>query len=227
VAFFRGSAAEVTENSERQARGLRESLQVQTARAEAAAARAAETSERLEQLAARLETVQEQALSRFQSQADDVLSLHRNELHRTSESLLEEISARIRTAFDESGREAALRFGQEIESLVRPRVSEATDAMQRLAGGRSLLDAALTMHQERIRASTDESFAEALAQFRANLGGVEELLREAAENVTTRSLSDLELRVETVKQQTVEDLIKSAEWYEKRAQTQTQGAAER
>jgi hypothetical protein len=33
--------------------------------------------------------------------------------------------------------------------------------------------------------------------------------------------------VETVKQQTVEDLIKSAEWYEKRAQTQTQGAAER
>jgi hypothetical protein len=224
---MRASAAEVTENSERQAQGLRESLQMQTARAEAAAVRAVETSERLEQLAARLENVQEQALNRFQSQADDVLSLHRNELHRTSESLLEEISARIRTAFDESGREAALRFGQEIESLVRPRVTEATDAMQRLAGGRSLLDAALTMHQERIRASTDESFAEALAQFRANLGGVEELLREAAENVSTRSLSDLELRVETVKQQTVEDLIKSAEWYEKRAQSQTQGAAER
>ena len=87
---------------------------------------------------------------------------------------------------------------------------------------RQLLDAALTMHQERIRASTDESFGEALAQFRANLGGAEELLREAAENVTTRSLSELELRVETLKQQTVEDLIKSAEWYEKRAQTQTQ-----
>jgi hypothetical protein len=83
------------------------------------------------------------------------------------------------------------------------------------------------MHQERIRASTDESFAEALAQFRANLGGAEELLREAAENVTTRSLSDFELRVETLKQQTVEDLVKSAEWYEKRAQTQTQSAAEK
>ena len=61
----------------------------------------------------------------------------------------------------------------------------------------------------------------------AVVGGVEELLREAAENITTRSLSELELRVETVKQQTVEDLIKSAEWYEKRAQTQTQTAAER
>jgi hypothetical protein len=224
---FRSSATDLAEKSERQAQGLRESLQAQTARAEAATARAAVTSEHLEQLAARLETVQEHALSRFQSQADDVLSLHRNELHRLSETLLEEIAARIRTAFDESGRQAVSRFGEEIQSLVEPQVSKATDAMQRLAGGRALLDAALTMHQERIRASTDESFADALAQFRANLGGVEELLREAAENVTARSLSDIELRVETVKQQTVEDLIKSAEWYEKRAQTQTQSAAER
>jgi hypothetical protein len=224
---FRLSAAELSEKSDRHAQGLRETLQANTVRAEAAASRAAETSERLEQLAARLETVQEHALSRFQSQADDVLSLHRNELHRRSESLLEEIGARIRSAFDESGREAVTRFGPEIESLVAPQVSKVTDAMQRLAGGRSLLEAALSLHQERIRTSTDESFAEALAQFRANLGGVEGLLRETAEMVTTRSLSDFELRVETLKQQTVEDLLKSAEWYEKRAQTQTQSAAEK
>jgi hypothetical protein len=226
-ANFRASAAELSEKSDRDAQGLRETLQTHTERAAAAASRAAETSERLEQLAARLETVQEHALSRFQSQADDVLSLHRNELHRRSESLLEEIGARIRSAFDESGREAVTRFGQEIESLVAPQVSKATDAMQRLAGGRSLLEAALSMHQERIRASTDETFAEALAQFRANLGGVEELLRETAETVTTRSLSDFELRVETLKQQTVEDLVKSAEWHEKRALIQTQSAAEK
>jgi hypothetical protein len=224
---FRLSAAQLSEKSDRHAQGLRENLEANTERAEAAATRAAETSERLEQLAARLETVQEHALSRFQSQADDVLSLHRNELHRRSQTLLEEIGGRIRSAFDESGREAVTRFGREIESLVAPQVSNVTDAMQRLAGGRSLLEAALSLHQERIRTSTDESFAEALAQFRANLGGVEGLLRETAEMVTTRSLSDFELRVETLKQRTVEDLLKSAEWYEKRAQTQTQSAAER
>jgi hypothetical protein len=224
---LRSSAAELSEKTDRQAQVLLEALQAQTTRAEAASIRASEISERLEQLAARLETVQEHALTRFQSQADDVLSLHRNELHRQSETLLEEISARIRTAFDESGRDAVSRFGREIESLMAPQVSKANDAMQRLAGGRSLLDAALSLHQERIRASTDESFAEALAQFRTNLGGVEALLQEAAETLTTRSLADFELRIESLKQQTVEDLVKSAEWYEKRAQTQTQGAAEK
>ncbi len=224
---FRASAAEVTEKSDRQAQGVRELLQAQIERAEAATTRAAETFERLDQLAARIETVQQHALVGFQSQADDVLSLHRNELHRRSESIFEEIIARIRATIDDSSREAVSHFGRQIETLVEPQVSKANEAMQRLAGGRSLLDAALTLHQDRIRASTDESFAQALAQFRANLGGVEELLREAAEAITTRSLSDLELRVETVKQQTVEDLIKSAEWYEKRTQTQTQSTAER
>jgi hypothetical protein len=223
----RASAAEVAEKCGHQVQNLRDSLQAQSERAEAAAARATGTSERLEQLAARLETAQQQALIGFQSQVDDVLNLHRNELHRRSESVLDELAGRIRTAFEESNREALARFSEQIDTLIQPQVSKANDAMQRLAGGRSLLDAALTLHQDRIRASTDESFAEALAQFRANLGGVEDLLREAADNVTTRSLSELELRVESLKQQTVEDLVKSAEWYEKRAQTQTQVAAEK
>jgi hypothetical protein len=224
---FRASATELTEKSDRQAQTVRELLQAQTERAEAASARAMEISERLEQLAARLETVQQHALAGFQSQADDVLNLHRNELHRHSELILEEAAARIRSAFDDSSREATSRFGQQVESLTEPQLSKAHEAMQRLNGGRSLLDAALTLHQERIRAATDASFGEALGQFRANLGSVEDLLRESAENVTTRGLADLELRVETLKQQTVDALIKSAEWYEKSAQTQTQNAAEK
>jgi len=35
-------------------------------------------------------SLQQQALNEFQNQLDDVLSLHRNELHRRSESLYEE-----------------------------------------------------------------------------------------------------------------------------------------
>jgi hypothetical protein len=224
---FRQTAAEVGSQSEQKVAGLRESMRAHTERMEGALARAGEASERLENFSARLETVQQQALSGFQSQVDDVLSLHRNELHRRSESIFGEIAARIRGAFDESSQQAVSQFSQQVETLVQPQIAGADEAMQRLAGGRSLLDAAVTLHQERIRATTDEAFAEALAQFRGNLGSVEELLRESAEAVAGRSLSDLEGRVESVKHQTVEDLVKSAEWYEKRAQTQIQSVAEK
>src|SRR4029077_3875993 len=44
---------------------------------------------------------------------------------------------------------------------------------------------------------------------------------------TARSLADLEGKAETTKHQVVDDLLKSAEWYEKKAQTQIQHFAER
>jgi hypothetical protein len=224
---LRAAAAEHSEKADRQAQTARELLQSQTERAEAAATRAAETADRLEQLASRLETVQQHALTNFQSQADDVLSLHRNELHRHSELVLEEINGRIRTAFDNSSREAIARFSEQVEGVLEPHVTKADEAMQRIAGGRSLLDAAVSLHQDRIRASTDEAFAEALQQFRSNLGGIEEILRVTTDSVTSRGMSDFEIRLEDLKQRTVEDLSKSAEWYEKRAQTQTQSTADK
>jgi len=96
-----------------------------------------------------------------------------------------------------------------------------------MAGGRSMLDAATSLQQERVRATADEAFAEAFANFRGNLGGVEQLLRESADAVTARSLADLEGKAESAKHQMVDDLLKSAEWYEKKAQTQIQHFAER
>jgi hypothetical protein len=224
---LRKTAADATEASERRAADLHESVRTRAEQIEAALTRAGEASERLENFSARLETVQQQALGVFHSQADDVLSLHRNELHRRSESIFDEIASRIRGAFDESSAQAVSAFSQHIEALVQPQIASADEAMQRLAGGKSLLEAALTLHQERIRATTDEAFAEALAKFQGSLGSVEEIVRGSAEAVTARSLSDLEARVHDVKHQAVEDLIKSAEWYEKKAQTQMQGAAEK
>jgi hypothetical protein len=207
--------------------GLHDVLQEQSQRLEAALGRAAESSERLEHLSSRIETAQRQALAGFESQVDDVLSLHRNELHRQSETLLEELNARIRNTFDEYCQLAVSRFDQQIESMVQPHISRTEEAIHRLAGGRSLLDAAMTLQQDRIRTSADEAFAESLARFRENLGGVDELLQEAAQAVASRNLTELESKASDLKHQTVDDLMKSAEWYEKKAQTQIQSLTER
>ncbi len=226
-AALRDEAVAGARESEERLTGLREGLQTQTERIEAALGRSSESIEKLEHFSARIETSQQQALARFQSQLDDVLSLHRNESHRRSESLFEEISARIRGAFEESSRQAAAHFEQQIAALVEPHVSGAQEAIHRLAGGRSLLDAALTLQQDRIRTSADEAFAESLGRFRENLGGAEQLLHESSQAITGRNLEELEGRAGEVKQRAIEDLVKSAEWYEKKAQTQIQSHAEK
>jgi hypothetical protein len=197
-------------------------LEGQAQRLETAVTHAHAAGEKLEHFASRIETEQQQALTGFQSQLDDVLSLHRNELHRRSESLFEEINARIRQAFEETSGRTLESCREQIQSLVQPHISQAEEAVHRLAGGRSLLDAALTLQQDRIRTSADEAFAESMARFRENLGSVEQILQESAQSVSERSLSELESKASDLKRHTVDEMLKSAEWYEKKAQTQLQ-----
>jgi hypothetical protein len=227
TATIRESLSAAAAEAEQRLTGLRNSLQEQSQWLEAALGRAAESTERLERFSAHAETAQRQALAGFESQIDDVVSLHRNELHRRSETLLEEINTRIRNTFEENSQLALSRFDQQIDSMVQPHISRTEEAIHRLAGGRSLLDAALTLQQDRIRTSADEAFAESLASFRENLGGVEQLLQDAAQTVGARNLAEIETRASDLKHQTVDDLMKSAEWYEKKAQTQIQSLTEK
>jgi hypothetical protein len=226
-AEFRESAARVASESDLRLNALKDLTHAHTGRIETALVRAGEVLGRLEVFPERVETTQAHALAGFQSQLDDILSLHRNELHRRSEALFEEISARIHANFAESSHQALAQFSQQVETLLQPQLLQVEQGIQRLAGGRSMLDAATSLQQERIRSTADEAFAEALANFRGNLGGVEQLLRESADSVTSRSLADLEGKAESTKHQVVDDLLKSAEWYEKKAQTQIQHFAER
>jgi hypothetical protein len=218
---------ELEEKGERQAESLKQTFQSQVKQLEETLSRASATTEKVEQHALRFETVQQQAVSGFQSQLDDVLSLHRNELHRRSETLFEEIHARIRHSFEMANSEALEKFEQQVQQMVAPQVTQVEQAVHRLAGGRSLLDAAMTMQQDRIRAAADEAFAESLGRFRESLGSVEQVLNESAKAITTRNLADLESKSADLKHRVAEDMFKTAEWYEKKAQTQLQSLTEK
>jgi len=223
----RESAASTASEAEQRMASLRDSLQEQTERLESVLALAAETSQRLEQHSAQLENTQQQALAGFQSQLETVLNPHREEIQRRSEATLEELNAKVRATFEEASRQAVAQFERQIAETVQPHVTRAEEAVHRLAGGRSLLDAALTMQQDRIRGCADEAFAESLARFRENLGSVDQILQESSQAITGRNLAELEGKAGDLKHQLVEELLKSAEWYEKKAQTQIQNLTER
>ncbi|PYU00295.1 MAG: hypothetical protein DMG34_19490 [Acidobacteria bacterium] len=96
-----------------------------------------------------------------------------------------------------------------------------------MAGGRSLLDASLSLQQERIRSAADDAFAESLARFRENLGGVEQLLQEASQGVIGRNLGELESKAGDIRHRAGEEIYKTAEWYEKKVQTQLNSLSEK
>src|SRR5438093_836721 len=227
AAAVRESAATAATEAEQRVSALRDALLEQMQRLESVLAHAGETSQHLEQHAAQLENVQQQALAGLQAQIENQLNPHREEIQRQSETLVEEINSKIRATFEEASRQAVAQFDRQIQEMVLPHVTRAEEAVHRLAGGRSLLDAALTMQQDRIRNSADEAFAESLARFRENLGSVEQILQDSSQSITYRNLTELEGKAGDLKHQVVEELHKSAEWYEKKAQTQIQNLTER
>jgi hypothetical protein len=207
--------------------GLRDSLQETAERLEFRLARANESATTLENFSNRLGILHEQALVGFHTQLDDVLSLHRNELHRRSESLFEDVTTRLRTAFEEASNRAAGEFERRISGMVAPHVQSTEESLHRLAGGRALLDAAISMQQDRIRTAADEAFAESLSRFKDNLGGAEHLLDETARSVTSRNIAEMEEKLSDIKHQAIQDVFKSAEWYEKKAQTHIQNVTDK
>jgi hypothetical protein len=227
IAALREAANGIASETEQRVIALRSELQEHSGRLEQAIARAGDTASHLEQFSSRLGTTQQLALEGFQSQLDDVLTLHRNELHRRSESLFEELNTRIHCSFADASQDAVNKFDEQIRNLMEPQVNQTNEAINRMAGGRSLLDASLTLQQDRIRSAADEAFAESLARFRENLGGVEQLLHEASQSVVTRNLTELEGKAGDVRHRSVEDIYKTSEWYEKKVQTQLNGLSER
>jgi hypothetical protein len=227
AAALRESAGVAVAESEQRLASLRQAVQEHSLQLESVLARAAETSAHIEHHTAQLQDSQQQALNRFHWEMEDAGNLHRAGLQRESESHFEQMNARVQKTFEETSNQALAQFNRQIEEMVQPHVSQTEEALHRLAGGRSMLDAALTLQQDRIRNSADEAFAESLARFRENLGTVEQILQESTQTITGRGLTEMEGKVSDLKHQVIEELLKSAEWYEKKAQTQIQNQAEK
>jgi len=224
---LKAAAAQTYLELEQRVQQFREAAKNETDSLSAAIERASGISNDLDEFLPKVASLQQQALQEFQSQLDEALAVHRNELHRRSDSLYEDLSTRLNLSFGAAAHDALARFDEELRARVEPHVNATNEAIHRLAGGRSLLEAALTLQQDRIRNTADEAFAESLARFRDNLGSVEQLLHESAQNIISQNLTELEGRAGDVRHQTVDEMHKSAEWYEKKVQTQIAGLTER
>jgi hypothetical protein len=231
IAALRSAAKDIAAEAEERVSGIRGEalgkLQENSALLEQSIARAGVAASQLDQYSERLGATQQYALQGFQSQLDDVLSLHRNELHRRSETLFDDLNTRIRRSFDEASHDAVRKFDEQVRSLAEPHIEKTNEAISRMAGGRSLLDASLALQQERIRSAADDAFAESLARFRESLGGVEQLLQEASQGVISRNVAELESKAGDIRHGAREEIYKTAEWYEKKVQTQLNGLTEK
>jgi hypothetical protein len=221
------NAAEILREEETRLNGLREGAEGSVRRLEESVAAAGEAARQAGELSTRLADAQRQALEEFQGRVAEFLAGQREELQRRSDSLFEDVGRRAKGVFEYSSQEAARGFEEQVRALAEPHIAGAQEAVERLAGGRTLLDAAIAQQEGKIRAVSEEAFGAAVTRFREQSAAIVQEIQDSAQSVVARDLAELEEKSGELKHATADALYKTAEWYEKKALTQLQQLTEK
>ncbi|HEV2522615.1 MAG TPA: hypothetical protein VGT24_09570 [Candidatus Acidoferrales bacterium] len=150
-----------------------------------------------------------------------------SELNRRADSVVAGVTARLQPVLEASGRETIERLAGEFDQRLAPQMAGATELLNKIEAGREMVEKALADYQQRIWQTSDRGVQEAAARAKEILAQIEKDFGEAARTASARWISDLEAKATETSHSTFESLFKSAEWYEKKVQTQMQSTLEK
>jgi hypothetical protein len=149
------------------------------------------------------------------------------ELNRRAESAVTGMSQRLQPMLEAAGQESIEKLATEFENRFSPRITQATELLSKIAFDSDRAEKAAAEHQQRIWQMSDQGLQESAARSKEILAGIEKDFAEAARNASARWIAELETRATETSHSTFETLYKSADWYEKKIQTQMQSTLEK
>ena len=150
-----------------------------------------------------------------------------NEMNRRAESAVAGMAERLQPVLETAGQQTIERLANELEQRLAPQITRATEMLSKLAFDRDQAEKALAEHQHRIWQVSERSVQDSVARSKELLAQVEKEFVESARTTSARWFSELEAKATETTHSTFEALFKSAEWYEKKVQTQMQTTLEK
>jgi hypothetical protein len=149
------------------------------------------------------------------------------ELNRRAESAVTGMSQRLQPMLEAAGQESIEKLAAEFENRFSPQITQATELLSKIAFDSDRAEKAAAEHQQRIWQMSDQGLQESAARSKEILAEIEKDFAESARNASARWLAELETRATETAHGTFETLYKSADWYEKKIQTQMQSTLEK
>ncbi len=197
--------------------------------AEAANGRAAlgeieQAAGRLTEFARQLDGMQQAAAASLERRMDELLDGSTRELTARTESAVSGIAERLQPLLDNAGAQSVVKLGEQLEKELAPQIERAREMVQRLLAGHLSAEDALRSHEERMRESGAQLESEATARMAETAARMGSDWQESSKAVMAKWLEELDARATDISHTTVESLFKSANWYEKKVQTQMQSS---
>ena len=186
---------------------------------------------------AALQEMQQQAqakLAELQQQAQAQMNAleqrgadHMTEMNARSGAVLNTMADQLRPAFDQRAAESLSQFLQTVEGELAPRLESARAACRELAAGEKHAEEALFAQTEKLLRASEENVREAEARLKEVLATVQKDFENISRLTLEKRIEELDSKSADTQHSTFEALYKSAEWYQKKAQTAMQAALEK
>jgi hypothetical protein len=151
-----------------------------------------------------------------------LLESHSAEMNRRAESAADGMAQRLQPVLESAGNQTIERLASELEQRFAPQIARATEILSNLALGKEQAERALAEHQQKLWQASEQTVRDSVARSKEVLAEVEKEFGESARNASTKWIADLEAKAAETTHTTFEALFKSADWYEKKIQTQMQ-----
>lgn len=227
VAALRQSFEQATTEAESTLGTLRTALSKETVRAKTSLAEIERAASHLDDHASRLDTLSQTAAAELQRRCEAIVATQSQELSRCAESAVAGMAERLQPTLEAAGHQSVTRLAAQLEQQLVPHVDRAQQLIEKLVAGEGLTEQAVQAHHERFERDSDQAVQAALARLQEAVGHFEKDFEEAGRAATAKWLAELEAKATDTTHAAFEALYKSAEWYEKKAQTHMQATMDK
>ncbi len=219
--------SEISKEAENAVGALRGATDEQKARSEAVISEFRQLVEQMESRRNEFSSTLQSLCEAWARRGQAIFESQSEELNRRADSVVAGVAGRMQPMLEASGRETIERLAGELSGRLAPQIAGATELLNRIQSGKDQFENALTEYQQRLFQVSDRGLQKVAARAKEILAQIEKDFGEAARAASARWLSELDAKATETSHSTFESLYKSAEWYEKKVQTQMQSALEK
>jgi hypothetical protein len=219
--------SQVTAEAESGLGALRDSIGIETAKGEATISQLQQSFEQFEARRGELSSLLQAASDEWARHGEALLEAQTNEMNRRAESSIAGIAERLQPVLETAGQQTIERLAIELEQRLAPQIAGAAEMLSKLAFDQEQAEKALAEHQHRIWQVSERGVQDSVARSKELLAQVEKEFVESARTTSARLSGELETKATETTHGTFEALFKSADWYEKKVQTQMQTTLEK
>jgi hypothetical protein len=156
-----------------------------------------------------------------------LLKVQGAEMNRQAESAVAGLAERLQPVLEATGLQTIEHLATELEQRLGPQILRVTEMMSKIAFDQAQAEKALQEHQTRLWQASERSVQDSVTRSKEVLAQVEKEFAESVRNTSTKWFTELETKATETSHATFEALFKSADWYEKKVQTQMQTTLEK